>query len=91
MCPQFLADELRVLLWEPELGTREFDDLASARKCIGKSFRLVPALEGPRHEFKIALGLRAGYSVRQKFKEGRSSPDIGIGRACAAKRSRLLT
>jgi hypothetical protein len=59
MCPQFLADELRVLLWEPELGTREFDDLASARKCIGKSFRLVPALEGPRHEFKIALGLRA--------------------------------
>jgi hypothetical protein len=36
----------------------------------------VPALEGPRHEFKIALGLRAGYSVRQKFKEGRSSPDI---------------
>jgi hypothetical protein len=41
-----------------------------------KSFRLVPALEGPRHEAKIALGLRAGYSVRQKFKEGRSSPNI---------------
>ena len=26
-----------------------------------KSFRLVPASEGPRREFKIALGLRAGY------------------------------
>ena len=26
-----------------------------------KSFRLVPASEGPRREFKITLGLRAGY------------------------------
>ena len=26
-----------------------------------KSFRLVPASEGPRREFKVALGLRAGY------------------------------
>jgi hypothetical protein len=26
-----------------------------------KSFRLVPTSEGPRREFKIALGLRAGY------------------------------
>ena len=25
------------------------------------SFRLVPASEGPRREFKITLGLRAGY------------------------------
>src|SRR5580700_10369714 len=33
MCPQFLADQLGVLLWKPELGTWEFDDLASARNC----------------------------------------------------------
>ena len=26
-----------------------------------KSFRVVPASEGPRREFKITLGLRAGY------------------------------
>lgn len=26
-----------------------------------KSFRLVPASEGPRREFRITLGLRAGY------------------------------
>jgi hypothetical protein len=26
-----------------------------------RSFRLVPASEGPRREFKITLGLRAGY------------------------------
>jgi hypothetical protein len=26
-----------------------------------KSFRLLPASEGPRREFKITLGLRAGY------------------------------
>jgi hypothetical protein len=26
-----------------------------------KSFRLIPASEGPRREFKITLGLRAGY------------------------------
>ena len=26
-----------------------------------KSFRLAPASEGPRREFKITLGLRAGY------------------------------
>src|SRR6266478_11099 len=26
-----------------------------------KSFRLVPASKGPRREFKITLGLRAGY------------------------------
>jgi hypothetical protein len=26
-----------------------------------KSFRLVEASEGPRREFKITLGLRAGY------------------------------
>ena len=28
-----------------------------------KSFRLVPASEGPRREFKITLGLRAGYGT----------------------------
>jgi hypothetical protein len=28
-----------------------------------KSFRLVPASEGPRREFKITLGLRAGYGA----------------------------
>ena len=28
-----------------------------------KSFRLVPASEGPRREFKITLGLRAGYGL----------------------------
>jgi hypothetical protein len=28
---------------------------------LTKSFRLVPASEGPRREFRIILGLRAGY------------------------------
>jgi hypothetical protein len=28
-----------------------------------KSFHLVPASEGPRREFKITLGLRAGYGT----------------------------
>jgi hypothetical protein len=28
-----------------------------------KPFRLVPASEGPRREFKITLGLRAGYGL----------------------------
>ena len=28
-----------------------------------KSFRLLPASEGPRREFKITLGLRAGYGL----------------------------
>ena len=31
------------------------------RERLMKSFRLVPASEGPRREFKITLGLRAGY------------------------------
>ena len=31
------------------------------RTGLMKSFRLVPASEGPRREFKITLGLRAGY------------------------------
>jgi hypothetical protein len=31
------------------------------RGAAMKSFRLVPASEGPRREFKITLGLRAGY------------------------------
>jgi hypothetical protein len=29
-----------------------------------KFFRLLPASEGPRREFKITLGLRAGYGRR---------------------------
>src|SRR6202043_2425621 len=32
-----------------------------ARGAAMKSFRLAPASEGPRREFKITLGLRAGY------------------------------
>jgi len=31
------------------------------------SFRLVPASEGPRREFKITLGLRAGYGSAERI------------------------
>jgi hypothetical protein len=33
----------------------------TAEGAAMKSFRLAPASEGPRREFKITLGLRAGY------------------------------
>src|SRR5580700_144242 len=34
---------------------------SAGQEAAMKSFRLVPASEGPRREFKITLGLRAGY------------------------------
>src|SRR5437868_5021876 len=41
-------------------ANRDLSAFAKQRLMM-KSFRLLPASEGPRREFKITLGLRAGY------------------------------
>src|SRR5436305_826512 len=50
-------------LWLPQDTHRRANPDLSAfakQRLMMKSFRLLPASEGPRREFKITLGLRAG-------------------------------
>jgi hypothetical protein len=50
---------------DPHLARRK--SLHGRRRGLLKSFRLVPASDGPRREFKIALGFALGYGSAKRI------------------------
>ena len=74
MCPQFLADEFRVLFRKPELGTGQFDDFASASSLVATPRRRKAIAVSSSNKASFTIS-GAGVEMAPRHKPPRHTPD----------------